>query len=69
MEKELKIIKFESGEISFDVRIDYEVKDVWLSQKDMSILYGKKTDTIGYNIKRIFRQLPRIPRMLRHIFR
>ena len=45
--------KFKNGEKEIDVKVDYENGQVWLSQKDMSDLYGKNTDTISYHIKNI----------------
>ncbi len=51
-ENEVIIYTTEDGKILFEVNLRKET--VWLSQKQMSELFDKDTDTIGLHIKNIF---------------
>lgn len=50
------LIKFEDGEFSLDVNVSPQEDTVWLTQKQMSLLYGTSVDNIGLHIRNIFRQ-------------
>lgn len=50
---EIKIFQVEDGNTEVEVKIDRE--SVWLSQKQMSALFEKDTDTIGLHLKNIFK--------------
>lgn len=49
---EIKIYNSQNGEISIEVKLERET--VWLSQKQMAVLFEKDSDTIGFHIKNIF---------------
>jgi len=64
---EVVLYRAKDGVVTFDVRMERET--IWLTQKQMSILFDKDTDTIGLHLRNILmnmnwksRQLPRIPR-------
>ena len=48
-----KLVKFSDEGFELDVRTDIENVTVWLSQKEMSLLFGVSTDSIGLHIKNI----------------
>ena len=50
-EKEYKLIKYEDGDFSLDVKVDYQNKTVWLTQKDMSLLFEVDKSRISRHIK------------------
>jgi len=50
---EIKIYKTENGKTSIEVKLEKET--VWLSQKQMSELFEKDTDTIGLHLKNIYK--------------
>jgi len=52
---EIKIYKTENGKTSIEVKLEKET--VWLSQKQMSKLFEKDTDTdtIGLHLKNIYK--------------
>lgn len=50
--KQIEIYKAENFQI--EVQVQLENDTVWLSQKQMSDLYGKDSDTIGLHLKNIF---------------
>jgi prophage maintenance system killer protein len=52
MENQVQIFKGENNEINVEVK--FEKDTVWLSQKQLSILFEKDSDTIGLHIKNIF---------------
>jgi death-on-curing family protein len=52
MEKQIEIYKSSDGETQIEVK--FEQGTVWLSQKQMSELFDKDTDTIGLHLKNIF---------------
>jgi len=51
-----EIILYQSNELSehIEVRIDDEKETIWLTQKQMGVLFGKDTDTIGLHLKNIY---------------
>jgi hypothetical protein len=51
-DQKIVIYKNENNEI--ELRADVEKQTLWLSQKQMSQLFGKDTDTIGLHIKNIY---------------
>ena len=52
-EKKYELIKFNDGEFSLDVNVSPREETVWLTQKQMSLLFDVNTDTIGFHIKNI----------------
>ncbi|WP_031530878.1 virulence protein RhuM/Fic/DOC family protein [Dyadobacter crusticola] len=52
MEKQIEIYKSGNGETQIEVKFGQET--VWLSQKNMSDLFEKDTDTIGLHLKNIY---------------
>jgi hypothetical protein len=48
------IFKTQDGQLSVDVR--FEDETVWLTQDQMSILFGKARNTISGHIKNIFKE-------------
>jgi hypothetical protein len=50
---EIKIFQVEDGNTEVEVKIDRD--SVWLSQKQMSALFEKDTDTIGLHLRNIFK--------------
>ncbi|SEJ37113.1 hypothetical protein SAMN05216327_10986 [Dyadobacter sp. SG02] len=69
MEKQIEIYESADGETQIEVKFGEET--VWLSQKNMSDLFEKDTDTIGLHLKNIYAeedwirsQQPRISRLL-----
>jgi prophage maintenance system killer protein len=51
-ESNIEIYKTETGETEISVRLERD--SVWLTQKQMSVLFDKDTDTIGLHIKNIY---------------
>jgi prophage maintenance system killer protein len=45
---------YQSGENQIEVSVQFDRETVWLSQKQMSELFNKDTDTIGLHLKNIF---------------
>jgi hypothetical protein len=56
MKNEIVIYQTESSAERIDVQIDAERETIWLSQKQMGVLFGKDTDTIGLHLKNIFHE-------------
>jgi len=48
------IIIYKTKDNEIVLRADTEHETLWLTQKEMSILFDKDTDTIGLHIKKIF---------------
>lgn len=46
-----EIVIFDDGEMQLDVSIRTEDDTIWLTQKQMSILFEASTDNIGLHIK------------------
>ena len=55
MSNKHEVVKFENGDLVLDVDVSPEQETVWLSQRQMSELFGVSTDTIGLHIKNILR--------------
>lgn len=55
-EKHYDLIKFEDGDFSLDVKVSPNEDTVWLSQKEMSLLFDVSTDNIGLHIKNILNE-------------
>ena len=51
-----EIVIFEDGELQLDVSVRADDDTVWLTQKQMSILFEASTDNIGLHIKNIYRE-------------
>ena len=51
-----EIILYSPNELTehIEVRIDEEKETIWLTQKQMGILFDKDTDTIGLHLKNIY---------------
>jgi hypothetical protein len=56
MKNEIVIYQTDSSAERIDVQIDAERETIWLSQKQMGVLFGKDTDTIGLHLKNIFHE-------------
>jgi hypothetical protein len=54
MENQIEIYKTKDNRTEINVQFDGET--VWLSQKQMSELFGKDTDTVGLHLKNIFKE-------------
>ena len=55
MEK-FKLVKFTDNNFEIDVRTDVDNETVWLSQKEMALLFEVSIDNIGLHIKNILRE-------------
>jgi len=42
------------GSVALDVRLERE--SIWLNQKQMSLLFDKDTDTIGFHLRNVFQE-------------
>ena len=51
---EIILYQAPEGGIKLDVRLEWE--SIWLSQKQMSQLFHKDTDTIGLHLPNIFKE-------------
>jgi hypothetical protein len=53
-----EILIYQADEISehIEVRIDEACETIWLTQKQMGVLFDKDTDTIGLHLKNIFNE-------------
>jgi len=47
------IVKFVDNDFELDVRTDKVNETVWLSQKEMALLFAVSTDNVGLHIKNI----------------
>ncbi len=56
-EKKYELIKFEDGEFSLDVNVSPDEDTVWLTQKDMSLLFNVDISRISRHIKNIFEEM------------
>ena len=56
-ENKYELIKFEDGEFSLDVNVSPDEDTVWLSQKDMSLLFYTDLSRISRHIKNIFTEM------------
>jgi prophage maintenance system killer protein len=51
---ESAVVIYQSGENKIEISVQFDMETVWLSQKQMSELFNKDTDTIGLHLKNIF---------------
>ncbi|MDE5546875.1 MAG: virulence RhuM family protein, partial [Anaeroplasmataceae bacterium] len=56
-ENKYDLIKFEDGEFSLDVNVSPNEDTVWMTQKEISLLYGKARNTITEHIRSIFKEM------------
>lgn len=56
MDNKFDIVKFVDDDFELDVRADKEKETVWLTQKEMSLLFDVSTDNIGLHIKNIIKE-------------
>lgn len=49
-----EVIKYKNGALVLDVQVSPEEDTVWLTQKQMSVLFGVTSDNISLHIKNIF---------------
>jgi hypothetical protein len=52
IESTIRIYQTDDGQTNIEVKFDHET--VWLTQKQMSQLFNKDTDTIGLHLKNIY---------------
>ena len=52
IESAIKIYQTDDGQTKIDVKYDNET--VWLTQKQMALLFDKDSDTIGLHLKNIY---------------
>ena len=52
-QKQTVIYEAEDGQTHIDVQLKDET--IWLTQKQMSLLFNKYSDTIGLHLKNIFK--------------
>ena len=52
-EKSYELIKFEDGDFSLDVKVSPSEDTVWLTQKDITLLFGVDKSRISRHIKAI----------------
>ena len=53
-ENSYELFKFEDGDFSLDVKVDFNNRTVWLSQNDMSNLFNKSRSTITQIINDLY---------------
>ena len=51
---EIVLYSAPDGTVKLDVRLENET--IWLSQKQMSLLFGKDSDTIGLHIRNMYKE-------------
>ena len=52
-DKKFDLVRFTDNDFELDVRSDSENETVWLTQKEMALLFDVSTDNIGLHIKNI----------------
>ena len=55
-EKNYELIKFEDGDFSLDVNVSPSEETVWLTQKQMALLFNVSIDNISLHIKNILNE-------------
>ena len=53
MEQKFDLVRFTDNDFELDVRADSENETVWLTQKEMALLFGVSTDNISLHISNI----------------
>ena len=56
MESKGEIILYKSSEGKVELEVNLKDDTVWLSQRHMSVLFQKDTDTIGLHIRNIYKE-------------
>lgn len=56
MEKKLDLVKFVDNDFELEVRTDKENDTVWLTQKEMALLFDVSSDNIGLHISNILKE-------------
>ena len=56
IEKNYELIKFEDGDFSLDVNVSPSEETVWLTQKQMALLFNVSIDNISLHIKNILNE-------------
>ena len=56
MNNKLQLVKFTDNDFELDVRADSENETVWLTQKEMSLLFNVSVDNISLHIKNILKE-------------
>lgn len=51
-----EILLYQSPEGDIELNVHLEKETIWLSQKQMSLLFDKDTDTIGLHLRNIFKE-------------
>lgn len=51
-----EIVIFEDGELHLDVAVNIEMNTVWLTARDLSLLFDKDINTINEHISNIFKE-------------
>jgi hypothetical protein len=51
---ELVLYRSKDGAVQLDVQLEKET--IWLTQKQMGLLFGKDSDTIGLHIRNIYKE-------------
>ncbi len=55
-DKKYELIKFKDGDFSLDVNVSPTENTVWLTQKQMALLFDVSVDSISLHIKNIFKE-------------
>ena len=55
-ENKYELIKFEDGDFSLDVNVSPKEDTVWLTQKQMALLFNVSVDNISLHIKNILNE-------------
>ena len=56
IEKNYELIKFEDGDFELDVNVSPSEETVWLTQKQMALLFDVSVDNISLHIKNILNE-------------
>ena len=51
IENDLKLVKYDEEGIDLDIIISYELSDLWLTQKDISILFNTNISRVSRAVK------------------
>ena len=75
-ENKYELIKFEDGDFTLDVNVSPSEDKVWLTQKQMALLFNVSIDNISLNIKNILNEeeqkllhfLQQLHRMIKRVY-
>ena len=56
MEQKFDLVRFTDNDFELDVRADSENETVWLTQKEMAVLFNVSVDSISLHIKNILKE-------------